>query len=179
MQERRGPPGPVVACARLDGAGSLARAGLGLRFGDTSSGSEGPAKLRLALFLLFSAPMSWNLFIYKVDPNADPDTDPAEEETLPLGSPGEVAAALNAAFPGLRWPKEEECELPADNGFIIELNIEDGVVSDLYTHGGYDHLRQLAGLCIQHGWCMADAQEGEDIDLHDPYATYGDAGAED
>jgi hypothetical protein len=112
--------------------------------------------------------MSWNLLLYKAEPKANP----AEEEMLPLGSPQDVAVALNATFPGLRWPRPDECELAVDGGFVVSLSIKDGVVSDLYTHGGYNHLRQFAALCLQHGWRMADAQEGEDLDLRDPYATY-------
>ena len=108
--------------------------------------------------------MSWNLLIYH--------PDPVTGAPLPLGSPAEVTALLDATFSGLRWRSPQDCELSVDGGFSISLTVEVGGVSDLYTRGGYNHLREFAGLCRQHGWHIMDAQEGEELDLDDPYSTY-------
>ena len=85
---------------------------------------------------------------------------------------------MNAAFPNLEWPRPTECELNVERGFSIEWTLEGLEVKDGYTNGGYDHLKQLAELCKKQGWSLADAQEGEDIDLDDPYASYGGGGDE-
>jgi hypothetical protein len=111
--------------------------------------------------------MSWNLLIYK--PGA------GEGEQAPMGTIESVTNALNAAFPALQWDSATECILPVDKGFAISLTLttEDNAVSDLYTRGGYYHLKPLAALCKGQGWRIADAQEGEDLNLDDPYASYG------
>jgi hypothetical protein len=108
--------------------------------------------------------MSWNLIIYK--PGETP------EETQPLGKVQVVTDAFNAAFLALEWESPTEAALPVDGGFRLELTEEDGMVQDVYTHGGYNHIRPLAALCKREGWRMADAQEGEDVDLNDPQRWY-------
>ncbi len=50
----------------------------------------------------------------------------------------------------------------------MDLNLEEGFVQDIYTHGGFPLVPQLAVLCRQEGWQIADAQEGENIDLDNP-----------
>jgi|SRR5580765_122456 len=109
--------------------------------------------------------MSWNLLIYK--PGAD------EGEQAPMGTVKHVSEALTVAFPGLQWDSQTECSLPVQNGFIVTLTVEGDSVSDLYTRGGYYHLKPLAALCKKQGWRIADAQEAEDLNLDDPYASYG------
>ncbi len=109
--------------------------------------------------------MSWNLLIYK--PGAD------EGEQAPMGTVESVSDALKAAFPGLQWDSATECTLPVDKGFTISLTAEEDTVGDLYTSGGYYHLKPLAALCKRQGWRIADAQEGKDIDLDNPYGSYG------
>lgn len=74
--------------------------------------------------------------------------------------------------PSLEWESSSEAVLPVERGFSFELNVEGDAVQDIYTNGGYDHLRELAALCKREGWRIADAQEGEDIDLDNPYAGY-------
>jgi len=113
--------------------------------------------------------MSWNLLIYRQGES---------EEMLPLGSLAAVTAAMNTAFPDLEWLSPDECALKVDRGFIIEWKLQGDDVQDGYTNGGFDHLKQLAALCKQEGWRIADAQEGEDIDLDDPYASFGSGGDE-
>jgi hypothetical protein len=108
--------------------------------------------------------MSWNLLIYRQG---------EDEEMTPLGSLASVTTALNRTFPGLEWPTPVECELNGEDGFSIAWTVEDGEVRDGYTNGGYNHLQELAALCKQEGWSLADAQEGEDIDLDDPLASFG------
>jgi len=108
--------------------------------------------------------MSWNLLIYRAG---------EEDEMAPLGSLASVTKALNGAFPGLVWPTPTECELNEEGGFSISWTVEDGEVRDGYTHGGYQHLKALAALCKQQGWHLADAQEGEELDLDDPHASLG------
>src|SRR4051812_40119433 len=100
-------------------------------------------------------PMSWNLLIYK--PGAD------EGEPAPMGTVQSVSTALSAAFPALQWDSATECVLPVENGFTATLTVEGDTVSDLYTRGGYHHLKPLAALCKRQGWRIADAQEGEDV----------------
>ena len=104
--------------------------------------------------------MSWNLLIYK----------PGEttQNNEPLGELDAVTAAFTAAFIGLEWESPTEAALPVDGGFRLELTEEDGTVQDVYTHGGFNHVRQFAALCKREGWRMADAQEGEDVDFDDP-----------
>jgi len=108
--------------------------------------------------------MSWNLLIYRPGEN---------EEAAPLGSLASVTNALNEVFPDLKWPTPTECEMNVEGGFSITWTAERDEVRDGYTNGGYKHLRELAALCKREGWSIADAQEGEQIDLDDPYASYG------
>ena len=108
--------------------------------------------------------MSWNLIIYR--PGA------SNESTLPLGALDTITEKLNAAFPGLVWDSVTECSLKVEGGFAGELTVEDDLVSDIYTRGGYNHLKPLAALCQREGWRLGDAQEGEDVDLRDPYQWY-------
>lgn len=109
--------------------------------------------------------MSWNLLIYRAG---------EDEEMTPLGSLAAVTNALNGAFRDLAWPTPTECELNVEGGFSLAWTVEEDAVRDGYTEGGYNHLQQLAALCKQQGWSLADAQEGEEIDLDDPYASFGD-----
>lgn len=104
--------------------------------------------------------MSWNLIIYK------PGNNPQENESL--GNRDAVAGAFESVFTGLVWESSSEALLPVDGGFRLELSVEDGLVQDVYTHGGYNHVEQFAALCKREGWRMADAQEGEDVDLNNP-----------
>lgn len=104
--------------------------------------------------------MSWNLLIYK------PGDIPQHNE--PLGSLEAVSGTFTTAFIGLEWESANEAALPVDGGFRLELTVEDGMVQDVYMHGGFNHVSQLAALCKREGWRMADAQEGEDVDLDDP-----------
>jgi hypothetical protein len=104
--------------------------------------------------------MSWNLIIYK--PGDRPQQNP------PLGKLDAVTEAFNAAFIALEWESPTEAALPVDGGFRLELTVEGATVQDVYTHGGFNHIRQFAALCKREGWRMADAQEGEDVDLDDP-----------
>ena len=109
--------------------------------------------------------VSWNLLVYKLGND--------EGEQAPMGTVESVSAALNGAFPALQWDSATECILPVDKGFALSLTVEDESVTDLYSRGGYYHLKPLATLCKQQGWRIADAQEGEDINLDDPYEAYG------
>lgn len=104
--------------------------------------------------------MSWNLLIYK------PGDMP--QQNLPLGDLDAVTAAFTAAFTGLEWQSPTEAVFPVDGGFTLEMTEEDGAVQDVYTDGGFNHITQLAALCKREGWRMADAQEGEDVDLDEP-----------
>jgi len=108
--------------------------------------------------------MSWNLLIYK--------PGKTEQTAEPLGPIDAVTAAFNSAFPALHWVGATEASLLVDGGFAFELAVEGGTVQDVYTNGGYNHLRDFAALCKREGWRIADAQEGEDVDLDDPYRWY-------
>jgi hypothetical protein len=112
--------------------------------------------------------MSWNLLIYR--PGANNQT------TEPLGPLDEVRAKLNTTFPELVWDSSTECGMKVEGGFLAELTLENELVSDIYTRGGYNHLKPLAGLCLREGWRLGDAQEGEDVDLDDPYRWYEEHG---
>jgi hypothetical protein len=94
--------------------------------------------------------MSWNLLVYK--------PGPTPEETQPLGDLKAVTEALNVMFNGLEWPSPTRTALPVDGGFELELTAENGTVQDVYTHGGFNHIKQFAALCKRQGWRMADAQ---------------------
>jgi hypothetical protein len=102
--------------------------------------------------------MSWNLLIHN--------------EGEPLGEITEVARKFGEAFHGLEWESPTEAALPVDGGFRLELTADGGMVQDIYTHGGFNHIRQFAALCKREGWHMADAQEGVDVDLNDPEKWY-------
>jgi hypothetical protein len=65
-----------------------------------------------------------------------------------------------------------EAILPVARGFRLELRTEEDVVQDIYTDGGFDHIKQLAALCKREGWRIADAQEGEEVDLDEPQKWY-------
>ncbi len=103
--------------------------------------------------------MSWSLLIHN---NGEP-----------IGTSDEVRSALNSVFNGLEWSSDSECSLPIRGGFIINWAIEEGTVQDGYTNGGFNHLKEFVSLCKAQGWGLADAQEGEEIDLDNPYAFYG------
>lgn len=102
--------------------------------------------------------MSWNLLIHN--------------DGEPLGEIAEVTRKFDAAFRGLEWESPTEAALAVDGGFRVELSAEGGTVEDIYTHGGFHHIKELAELCKREGWHMADAQEGEDVDLDDPQRWY-------
>ena len=104
--------------------------------------------------------MSWNLIIYK------PGTTP--QQNAPLGDLDAVTDAFNAAFITLDWETATEAVFPVEGGFHLELTVEGRMVQDVYTTGGFNHIRQFAALCKREGWRMADAQEGEDVDLENP-----------
>jgi hypothetical protein len=115
--------------------------------------------------------MSWNLIIYK--------TDRTGGQIEPLGDLDRVTNALNGAFIALEWESLTAAELPADvdGGFRVNLTMQDGKVQDIHTDGGFNHLREFAGLCTREGWRMADAQEGEDVNLRDPLKWYQERSA--
>jgi hypothetical protein len=113
--------------------------------------------------------MSWNLIIYK--------TDRIGEGIEPLGDLDRVTNALNGAFIALEWESTTTAELPVDGGFRVNLTMQDGRVQDIHTDGGFNHLREFAGLCTREGWRMADAQEGEDVSLRDPQKWYQERSA--
>ena len=104
--------------------------------------------------------MSRKLIIYK--------TGRTPEEIVPLGDLGRVTDALNGAFINLEWESRTAAALPAEGGFRVILTMRGATVQDIHTDGGFNHLREFAGLCKRQGWRMADAQEGEDVDLNDP-----------
>jgi len=108
--------------------------------------------------------MSWNLLIYK--------NGPTPQKAESLGDIGVVTKALNGEFPTLVWETSTEAELPVHRGFSLSLRVEGGAVQDIYTNGGFDQIVQLAALCKRQGWVLADAQEGEDVDLNDPKGWY-------
>ena len=102
--------------------------------------------------------MSWNLLIHN--------------DGEPLGDIGDVTRKFAGAFYGLLWESPTEAVLPVDGGFRLELKLKEGVVQDIWTNGGFHHIKELAVLCKHEGWLIADAQEGEDIDLDDPLRWY-------
>jgi hypothetical protein len=85
--------------------------------------------------------MSWNLLIYRAAADG--------ESTEPLGPLQSVTEMLNGAFPGLLWGSPTKCSLEVEGGFTAELTVEDDIVSDVYTRGGFNHLKPLAALCLQ------------------------------
>jgi hypothetical protein len=108
--------------------------------------------------------MSWNLVIIKPhSPHA---------RLAPMGPLRKISKMLSATFPGLEWPTESRCELNVERGFSIDLEVISGIVCSFYTRGGYDHLKLFAKLCKKNGWIMGDCQEGEEVDLDDPYGWY-------
>jgi len=108
--------------------------------------------------------MSWNLIIYK------PGDTPEQNQTL--GDLASVAQALTSVFTGLEWESPTEALLPVDGGIRFVLTEENGSIQDIYTHGGFNQITQLAALCKRKGWRIGDAQEGEDVDLDDPQRWY-------
>ena len=103
--------------------------------------------------------MSYNLLIYRAGEG---------QELAPLGNLTSVTAALNKALPGLEWLTPSECQLTTEDGLTITLTVEGDEVRDCYTTGGFHRLKDLAVLCKKNGWRLADAQEGEDLDLDNP-----------
>jgi hypothetical protein len=110
--------------------------------------------------------MSWNLLILKAGKNY------SDWLPLPMGSLADVTRTLTTAFPNLEWRSELLCELNVNLGFRIELEVKGGQVRSLFTSGGFNHLSELAAICKNHGWEIGDCQEGESIDLDDPYGWY-------
>ena len=108
--------------------------------------------------------MSWNLLIASYTP---------ENQCRPLGSYESVRDALDSAFPELVWESRTECALRIDYGFMISMQVRDnGLIENLWTTGGYRHLREFTALCRERGWQIFDAQEGAEVDLDDPYGWY-------
>jgi hypothetical protein len=105
-------------------------------------------------------PMSWSFLIYR--------PGKTRQNSEPLGKIGDITAALNNEFKGLQWRTPREASLPVGAGFLLELTEEDGIVEDMYTHVAYHHIQRFAALCKREGWKMADAEEGEDVDLDNP-----------
>lgn len=101
--------------------------------------------------------MSWNLLIHS--------------DGSPLGTATEITDKFSGTFPELHWHSPAEAELPA-HGFRMDLTLENGFVQDIYTHGGFSLVQELAGLCRNEGWQLADAQEGENVDLENPVAWF-------
>jgi hypothetical protein len=115
--------------------------------------------------------MSRNLIIYKFGRDS--------QQTEPLGDLRVVTDALNGAFIDLEWESPITAALPVDldGGFRVKLTMQHGKVQDIYTDAGFNHIRQFAGLCERQGWRLADAQEGEDVDLKDPQNLYKERSA--
>lgn len=82
--------------------------------------------------------MSWNILIYK-------------ESGEPLGDLASVTKKFSSIFRELEWNSAVEAELPVDRGFILELTVKHDMVQDIYTNGGYDHLKDFARLCKKQG----------------------------
>lgn len=102
--------------------------------------------------------MSWNLLIHN--------------DGEPLGDISDVTRKFDDTFRGLDWESPAEAALQVGGGFRLELTVEDGMVQDIYTHGGFQQIKELAALCKREGWHLADAQEAEDVDLDDPQRWY-------
>ncbi|MGC3989858.1 MAG: hypothetical protein QM796_09315 [Chthoniobacteraceae bacterium] len=106
--------------------------------------------------------MSWNLLVHN--------------DGEGLGEIADVTRKFDGAFRGLEWESLTEAALPVEGGFRLELTTEDETVQDIYTHGGFNHIKELAALCKREGWHLGDMQEGEDIDLDDPQGWYDERG---
>jgi hypothetical protein len=101
--------------------------------------------------------MSWNVIICTSD-------------GFPLGSASKVKKILDDQFPTLEWQGDAECTLPVDKGFRLELGGDP--VQNIWSHGGFYHLQEFANICKVNGWSLGDAQEGEALDLNDPYSMF-------
>jgi hypothetical protein len=115
------------------------------------------------------AGMSWNLIIYK--------TGNTSQQVEPLGNLNRVTDALNAAFIDLEWESPIAAALPVEGGFRMNLAVQDRTVQEVYVDGGFNHIRQFAGLCKREGWRMSDVQEGMDVHLDDPQRRYKERSA--
>jgi hypothetical protein len=113
--------------------------------------------------------MSWNLIIYK--------TGNTSQQVEPLGNLNRVTDALNAAFIDLEWESPIAAALPVEGGFRVNLAVRDRTVQEVYVDGGFNHIRQFAGLCKREGWRMSDVQEGMDVHLDDPQRRYKERSA--
>jgi hypothetical protein len=113
--------------------------------------------------------MSWNFVIYK--------TGKTSQQGVPLGNLDRVTDALNGSFIDLEWESATSAVLPVEGGFRLSLTMQHRTVQDVYIDGGFNHLRQFAGLCKLEGWRMADAHERGDVDLGDPQKWYNERSA--
>jgi hypothetical protein len=114
--------------------------------------------------------MSWNFVIYKAGKTS--------QTVEPLGNLDRVTDALNGSFIDLEWESPASAVLPAEAGFRLKLTVQNRTVHDVYIDGGFNHLRQFAGLCKREGWRMADAHDREDVDLGDPQRWYNERTAQ-
>jgi hypothetical protein len=114
--------------------------------------------------------MAWNFVIYK--------TGKTSQQVDPLGNLDRVTDALNGSFIDLEWESPISAVLPVEGGFRLSLALQNRTVQNVHIDGGFNHLRQFAGLCKLEGWRMADAQEKEDVDLGDPQKWYQERSAQ-
>ncbi|GAA5496398.1 hypothetical protein Rhal01_02581 [Rubritalea halochordaticola] len=107
--------------------------------------------------------MSWNLYIG------------SDTENSPLGEATAIQKAFNEVFDSLEWEQlipSDECSLNVHGGFSIEFTKAGDHYESAMTRGGYNHLKELAMICKQFGWQLFDCQEGEQLDLENPYSLY-------
>jgi hypothetical protein len=119
-----------------------------------------------------------------------------ESRSGPMGSADQVRSKITAVLPEVDWSDPSEGFLERGScsfQFVVledddldgELDDEEGAEPEpkpesgpklldgflISVRGDGEPLPTLAKLCKAHGWCLADAGSGEEIDLRKPSAS--------
>jgi hypothetical protein len=114
--------------------------------------------------------MSWDAVLLRVKGGVRPMEEIEDGDYLPLGSRGDVVAAIRAAFPAGKWEAGSQL-LFTDGDLSIEFAPSgkgevDSVVVEVRGEG--DPITPLMELASRNGWVVLDASTSELIDPDEP-----------
>lgn len=119
--------------------------------------------------------MSYDLILYRpVGPVSDfaKLMDEDDFEPPPMGSPGDVMAAIKRGFPNTDWSNDGWGHFDG-RGYRIDFHVgEESPVRSLMLnlYGDHAFLKDVAALCRNQGWQAHDPQTGKFLDLSNPSA---------
>lgn len=117
--------------------------------------------------------MSYDLFLFRpVGPVSDFAKSMNEDdfEPPPMGSTGDVTAAINRAFPNTDWSDDGWGHFDG-RGYRVAFHVgEESPVRSvmLNLYGDHAFLKDVAALCRDQGWQAHDPQTGKFLDVNNP-----------